>query len=310
MIDKVKKQEGGQRNRPAMAESTRDRGKLYRRISNVLLIIFIILLISMTPIIPIVNVVNPLHGILPLSTSFLFLIAAPCMVGVIILRKKARRHVSPRFVNLESPPGVLFLRPFSEDKDWRVYYSWGRDRRPTGFLDRLQQLKFELGLQYRSTRRGAHFEDGEILSELTGSFGNMAAIGEPGSPPILGADNVYVSDDNWQEEVLQMARGAKLVILTAGTTPGVLWETENMIRVVPPLRLLLNIPGGTPAKRRKNYKAFLASAENRFPKGLPKQLKARVISFKDDWTPVEVTKKQPPESTSAHVAWWMSRVLP
>lgn len=287
------------RNRPAMAESTQHKGAFYLKLRNILIIVYVI-----------GYAFYLLTGSLPIPDYISFALVVILVLAMIFLTKKGRRHAQPRFVQLEYPPGVLFLRPFTEDTDWKIYYSWGRDQRPTTFSDKLKVLKFELKLQWRSMRRQAHFEFGEYLSELTKSFGSIAAIGEPGSPPILGADNVYVSDENWQEEVLDLARKAKLVILTAGTTPGVIWETDHMIQEVPPSQLILNIPGGTASKRRKNYKSFKAAAENLFPKGLPQQLNARVLTFKEDWTPVQDSKIQPPEGTSAQVAWWMTRVLP
>ena len=252
---------------------------------------------------------NSIYGMVPLSPFVLFPLAILCMGTSVILQKKGRRHAAPRFINLESPPGVLYLRPFTEDTDWKVYYSWGPDRRPTSFRQRLNVLKFGLRRQIPTRFGGIGPEFGEIIADLTRHFGRMAAIGEPESPPILGADNVYVSDDNWQEKVLEMARGAKLVILTAGTTPGVIWETENIVRFVAPSRLLLNIPGSTPSKREKHYAAFRSVANDIFPRGLPPFLLARTLTFRDDWTPVLDQKNPPPFGSSAHVAWWMSRIL-
>lgn len=309
MKQKEKDQVDNDRNRPAMVDSTTARGIVYRRISNLLFILFFIILILSTPVIPLLEIKNPIYGVIQMP-EFIFPFLAACVGGGIILRKKARRHKAPRFIHLDSPPGVLYLRPFSEDTDWRLYYSWGKDKLPTGFLERFKVLKFGIRMQLPAKLGGIGVEFGEILSELTHDFGSIAAIGEPESPPILGADNVYVSDDDWQEKVLQMARDANLVILTAGTTPGVIWETEKMISIVSPSLLLLNIPGGTPAKRRKNYEAFRDAAETIFPRGLPKQLKSRTLTFMDDWSPIEDTKLMPPKGSSSYVAWWMSRVLP
>lgn len=312
MSDPVREQE--HRSLPAMAASTRERGVLYRRIVYLLYVIglvdFVFFIPSPDPEVQTTffGFHNPLYGMVPgFAFNFLFSL---CVLGIIFLNKKARRHVAPRFVKLDSPPGVLLLRPFTEDTDFKIYASWGRDRLPTGFLQMLKVLKFTLRIQLPWRRGGAAFEFGEILEELTKSFGKVAAIGEPGAPPILGADNVYVSDDNWQQSVLEMAQGAKLVILTTGTTPGVIWEIENMLRIVPPSRLILNIPGMTPARRRKHYLNFRKSQEHLFPRGLPEQLRARAVCFNDDWTPHQDTKLEPPTGTSSNVAWWMSRVLP
>jgi hypothetical protein len=312
--DSTKDPELEQRHRPAMAESTEAQGVLYRRITRVLFAASLLLLFFFVPMyghtvgFNLLGISNPLHGIVP---GFVFvLLYGLCILGGILLSKKARRHAAPRFVNLESPPGVLFLRPFTEDTDVRAQASWGRDSSSMSFSQRLKVLKLQLSMQREViSQSGSVPELGEILARLTQSFGNMAAIGEPGSPPILGADNVYVSDENWQEQVLEMAQGAKLVILTIGTTPGVIWEIENMLRIVPPSQLLLNIPGMTSARRRKNYKVFRNKLEHLFPQGLPEELRRRALAFSDDWTPLKDTKTEPDSGTSSHVAWWMSRVL-
>lgn len=296
------------RHRPASVENTHDRAILYGRLRTLLLAVFFPVMFGLF-----LSTYRP--DMVPEWISWvLFPIAALCMVGALTFGKKARRHSQPRFIRLESPPGVLFLRPFQEDKDLRMHASWGRDRTLLGDWREPQAilavLKFEARSMRRTMRTQMGAEIGEILSELTRDFGHLAAIGEPGSPPILGADNVYVPDDGWQDKVLDLARSAKLVILTAGTTPGVLWETENMLRIVPPARLILNIPGMTPGRRRAHYVAFREAAAHFFPRGLPGELEARAITFEDDWSPVADHKRLPPAGTAAHVAWWMSRVFP
>ena len=304
-----KKEKFAPRNRPAMNEGTARRGNLYKIFSKICLLIFLIFMIFFyAETYPSIAEITGLRGIIPMPLILITQVLT--ILGVIMFRKKGRRHASPRYVELESSPGVLYLRPFSEDTDWRVYFSWGADKRKTSFRDQLQVFKFHLRMGYKSFRSQNAKEFGEIISELTSDFGKMAAIGEPGSPPILGADNVYVSDDNWKEKVRQMAKDSKLVILTAGTTPGVIWETKNMISIVSPQNLILNIPGGTPAKRRRNYSAFREAVNEIFPKGLPGELNARVLTFDKEWHPVKDRKQQPLQGTSAQVAWWMSRVLP
>jgi len=304
-----------QRNRPASADSTRERGILYRRLSDALGAISMVLLVFFVP----VTGPDPERNILGIRLllqeqvpgTIFFVLYAACVAGALFLRKKSRRHVEPRFVELEQPPKVLFLRPFKEDTDFKVYASWGNDRLPTGIRQSFKVMKFQLHLQREAWRKGAGaFEFGEILEEITRSFGNVAAIGEPGSPPILGADNVYVSDDTWQKQVLGMAKGADLVILTTGTSRGVTWEIENMLKIVPASKLILNVPGMTPARRRKNYSVFRETLEHLFPKGLPEKLLARAMSFNDDWTPNLGSKIEPPTGTASNVVWWMSRVLP
>ncbi len=144
-------QELEREGRPAMAGSTQDRGVLYRRLSYVLFILAMVLFFFFVPSpgpdagTSLFGFQNPLYGIVP---DFVFvLLFSACVIGNIFLRKKARRHLEPRFVDLESPPAVLFLRPFAEDTDFRVYASWGRDRLPMSFRSRIKILKFALRTQ-------------------------------------------------------------------------------------------------------------------------------------------------------------------
>jgi len=299
-----------ERRRPASIERSPQREMMFRRLRALAMTVLIVVLALL---------MFQQHGLGLRSGGpsnwtplLLMLVGMLAVVGVIVFGKKARRHAQPRLVELDTPPGVLYLRPFEEDADFRVFASWGADRHQADLLRprvMLALLRFHFWAMRQGMRNGAPPEFGEIVSRLTQGLGRVAAIGEPGSPPVLGVDNVYVSDDGWQAKVLNLARGAKLVILTAGTTPGVLWEVENILREVPPSRLVLNIPGMTPERRRKRFAAFRDMAGHLFPHGLPGELKARAIAFEDDWTPVA---EQPPllqQGTAAHLAWWLSRAL-
>jgi hypothetical protein len=119
-------------------------------------------------------------------------------------------------------------------------------------------------------------------------MGPLVAVGEPGHPPILGARNLYVGDDNWKEQVINLAQRSQLVILTAGISNGVLWEVRTMSKEAPPDRLLLNIPGASRGERQKNYAIFIEKAAEVFPAGLPETIGgARFLGFGEDWQPQE-----------------------
>jgi hypothetical protein len=109
----------------------------------------------------------------------------------------------------------------------------------------------------------ASFE--QVLAHVTRKIGPLVAIGEPGHPPILGARNLYVGDDNWKEQVIDLAQRSQLVILTAGVSRGVLWEVRTMAKEVPPDGLLLNIPGASRGERKENYAIFFEEAAEVFP---------------------------------------------
>jgi hypothetical protein len=180
-----------------------------------------------------------------LDNTILFVIF---LIPALIFGRLSLRHFKPRLTaedvqeKLKDKDPVLFLRPFSEDSGWdgAAPFSIVRPRTwrkfpftPTNFTN----------IYLEMTGKNS-FE--QLLTHVTRKIGPLVAIAEPGNPPILGAKNIYVGDDNWQKEVIDFAKRSKLVILTAGITPGVLWEVETMIREVPPERLILNIPGDSP----------------------------------------------------------------
>lgn len=305
------------RNRAASLEDTSDRSRLhllvYRASSIILVVLLIVMPIIYYPIDPFTGQPNPFHDVFDTGGILVVVLFALTAVVVFIgIRAKSRyeRHSAPRFAEITDPPGILYLRPFTEDKDIILVYSGGRDQTIWADLGNPKAmwtvLKKIFSREYWRVKKDRPIE---IIAYFAKAFGKIAAIGEPCSPPILGADNVYVSDADWQEKVLALAKGSNLVILNAGTSPGVLWEVENMVATVPPSRLIILIPGMTKGGRRRRYRAFLEAAEHLFPKGLPKRLTRRVIVFNDDWTVMDHLPRQPDETTAAGVAWWLTRMM-
>jgi hypothetical protein len=93
----------------------------------------------------------------------------------------------------------------------------------------------------------------------------LIAIGQPGEPlPTPGAARLYVRADEWREAVLSWMAQARLVILRAGCTPGVVWEIDAALSNVRAERLLLLIV----RMRRKRYdmtRAFLRERKIALP---------------------------------------------
>jgi len=79
------------------------------------------------------------------------------------------------------------------------------------------------------------------------AVGPVVAIGKPGEPlPELGAARLYVGDDRWQAEVLALMDSAALVVLRIGSSPGLLWEIEQVLARLPRRRLVLSVLGEAP----------------------------------------------------------------
>jgi hypothetical protein len=84
------------------------------------------------------------------------------------------------------------------------------------------------------------------LAIILSKVGPVVAIGKPGEPlPELGAARLYVDDSRWQAEVATLMRRAALVVVRVGASPGVLWEIDQALEVIPRQRLVLTVLGGT-----------------------------------------------------------------
>ena len=71
-------------------------------------------------------------------------------------------------------------------------------------------------------------------------IGPVIAIGKPGEPlPELGAARRYVGDDEWRAVVGQMMNDAVLVVIRAGETANLWWETHEALTRCSPERVII-----------------------------------------------------------------------
>jgi hypothetical protein len=150
----------------------------------------------------------------------------------------------------------LFLRAFDDD-----------DRRtiqPRGWLARLHGIPPDFGKKHRrwsAWRYGLQVASNlhparwfrlllgrpadtaeELIALGVTGVGPLVAIGEPQERAVTsGADRMYVSDDRWQEIVLQYLELAQGVILQPSLTDGVLWEIDRTFATTPRHRVLLSL---------------------------------------------------------------------
>jgi hypothetical protein len=74
------------------------------------------------------------------------------------------------------------------------------------------------------------------------SFGPFVAIGSPKDElPPLGASRFYVGSEDWQSRVKSLLNKASLVIVLAGSTPGLAWEIVQVRASVDPQRLVIAV---------------------------------------------------------------------
>lgn len=124
-------------------------------------------------------------------------------------------------------PEVLYLRAFTDD------------RRLVGAGDFIRRPATEV----LSFRARVPFE--EMVAQALDRHGRVVSITEPGTPLLylpLGASHERLSDEEWQAAVRTHMRAAALVVIVAGTTPGLLWEVADATRQGLLDRVLLVFP--------------------------------------------------------------------
>ena len=149
-------------------------------------------------------------------------------------------------------------------------------------------------------------------SSLAAGFagaGPLVAIGRPGEKfATTGAARVYVTDDEWQDKVLELAEQAQLVVWVYGATEGLRWEISKLIGKLPPEKLVVAFPFWNLRlkKRQPLWDELVASIGPFFPKPLPEKIgDSLFLEFDADWTPRPVIAKPPPllVRTAAFTAW-------
>ncbi|MFI6051179.1 hypothetical protein ACIBCO_13955 [Streptomyces violascens] len=139
-----------------------------------------------------------------------------------------RRRAAPvRPAELAARSFVLYLRSFEDD------------RRRAGLEEsRVRGIGSVFSFLYVSG-----LTEEEQLTRVLAPVAPVVAVGEPGERlPLAGARRFYLPLDDWQDTVSQLMGKARLVVLTAGLTAGVLWEIGEAARQLPPQRLVVLVP--------------------------------------------------------------------
>jgi hypothetical protein len=134
-----------------------------------------------------------------------------------------------------------------------------------------------------------------LASILQPSLGPVVAIGDPRDRlPDLGAARMYLPNEEWQGAVLDLLQRAQLVIVHAGDTEGLLWETARVVELVPPDKVLLSLPRAPRhGVDRARYASFRAASSSTFPRPLPEEIAdAELVCFEADWTPRLLTRSE------------------
>jgi tetratricopeptide (TPR) repeat protein len=153
------------------------------------------------------------------------------------------RHPDPR-------PPIVYLRSFADD-DFTNFqpnrllaelHGLNRPKQRRSTFGRLGSYLWKLH-PVRVLRLffniGADTSE-EVLARGFKRHGPFVAIGRPGEGlPTVGADRMYVRDDDWQRVVLDYLDRCKAVVLQPSKAGYILWEITQSFRRVSPHRVLL-----------------------------------------------------------------------
>jgi hypothetical protein len=162
--------------------------------------------------------------------------------SIFIWGRRLKLKPAGKVLSEDQRPPVLYLRSFKDDK----------------ITSRLLRESTPL----------VPFTEEEYLVAVLNEFGPCIAIGQPGERlPDLGAARMYVADDQWRDRVGELLVSSKLVVLRAGQTSNFLWEVEQSIKNVNPLKIIILIP-----KMKNTYIQFRKLTNSLFPKPLPETI--------------------------------------
>jgi len=99
----------------------------------------------------------------------------------------------------------------------------------------------------------------DVLADISGRYGPVIAVGQPGVLPRSGAARAYYAGDDWREAVTTWMDQALFVVMIAGYTKGVRWELDTAIARGHARKLILVFPPEDP-----HFEARWAWVRDRF----------------------------------------------
>lgn len=171
---------------------------------------------------------------------------------------------------------IVFVRSFQDEQD---------DYSLTGYNKSLKSMDTDALSNNNVWGPGFQLQFNTLLE----SIGPYIAIGRPGENLAgIGAARVYVSDDDWQDKILEYFHRSQMVIMRAGKTQGLHWELEQLVEMQKPQNILLILP-----HTQADYQEFRQWANDVLPKPLPADKPdARFLLFRQDWTPQPLTPQR------------------
>jgi hypothetical protein len=163
----------------------------------------------------------------PLFGAFFMWLTKLAATAFIRLRRRARRYrlSADRELSRDQRAPVLYLRAFYSDEE--------------------------------SSERLSKRTDEEILVSALRGIGPVITIGHPDEKlPLLGAIRIYCSGADWQSTVNELIARSQLLAISAGTSPGVLWEIKAAVSSAGPSRILISLMPWASMDRKNRQRRY------------------------------------------------------
>lgn len=132
--------------------------------------------------------------------------------------------------------------------------------------------------------RGAVWDEQLLLAGVFNQIGPYVAIARPNETvhrSDVGAFKRRLLTDEWQGVVIDLITKSSVIVVEVGTSWGLLWEIERVVRLAPARKVLLILPDS-----ETEYQAFLEQGKSVFPVQFPnKYPNTRFVMFDDWWNP-------------------------
>jgi hypothetical protein len=194
------------------------------------------------------------------------------ILGYILLRHAAdqqltqRKRMAPDALTLmakDPRAPILYLRSFVDDK------LDGSSQDNSYVLSGLQGGLFAALLH---SLPGAVRSPEERLAKMMRRYGPFIAVSDPAEQlPELGAARLSLQTHEWQSVVTNLMKRSRLIVIRPGSSRGLWWEIERVLRSVPSDRVVFWLPG--PARGRRDPRAVYRELNRVLGGILPEQLK-------------------------------------
>ncbi len=160
---------------------------------------------------------------------------AGCLLLVLGLRlwsRYQRLSKSPVYdvLTTDTRRPVVYLRAFGGDHK-------GRE---VGGIWLFARFVVDMGI-FTLARQLIGQTEEEMLIKRVAHLGPPVAIGLPGElTPPAGAQRLYVGDGDWKAIVTMLMERSQLIIFRVGTSPGAIWEFEQIAEKVAPERIIID----------------------------------------------------------------------